>query len=181
MIAAQESLPDAPIWKGMSFQGVVVDEIDVCVDRAWAPGGGPTDTGGPAGYVVVSFPEADVGEPQDGTCAEYSPAAVPAAVQVPPDVAGHPGLLISTDFGDEWPLTVPYVVVKCENITADGRKLQVATLETPDGRVYAANGTAKDHGKYNDLNPIWADDPDVDGLKVTMKPVLNAALVLCDQ
>ena len=59
--AARDALPDAPMWKGMTFQGTVVDDTDVCVDRTWAPGGGPSYTGGPAGYVVVSFPEGDLG------------------------------------------------------------------------------------------------------------------------
>lgn len=178
--AARDSLPDVPIWEGVTFQGVMVDETEVCVDRTWAPGGGPLDTGGPAGYVVVSFPDVNLGEPQDGRCAEYAPAVAPAEVQVPSELAGDPGLLVSTDFGDKWPLTVPYAVVRCEDVTAGGRKMQVATLEAPDGHVYAANGTAKDHGNYSDPDPIWADDPDVEGLKVTMKPVLDTALRLCD-
>jgi hypothetical protein len=40
----------------MTFKGVVVDESEICVDRTWAPGGGPEKLGGNAGYVVVSFP-----------------------------------------------------------------------------------------------------------------------------
>ena len=118
-------------------------------------------------------------EPQDGTCAEYALAAAPADVQVPSAVAGDPGLLVSTDFGEEWPLTVPYAVVRCQNITTDGRSLQVATVDDPDGNVYAANGAAKDHGKYPGIDPIWAPNPDVEGLKIDLSPVTEAALDLC--
>jgi hypothetical protein len=102
--AVQAVLPNAPIWKGMAFKGVVVDESEICVDRTWAPGGGPDDLGGNAGYVVVSFPAVALDKPQDGTCAGYAPtqAKAPATVQVPSAMAKDPGLLVSTTFGDKW-------------------------------------------------------------------------------
>lgn len=177
--AARDALPDAPIWKGMTFRAVILDEKEVCVDRTWPEGGGTGGTGGNAGYVIVGFPELELGEPQDGICAAYAPALPQADVEVPSAVAGEPGLLVSTDFGDEWPLTVPYVVARCENVTAGGRSLQVATVDDPDSKVYAANGTAKDHGKYPGIDPIWALNPDVEGLKIDLSPVTEAALDLC--
>jgi len=180
--AVKAELPNAPIWKGMTFKGVVVDESEICVDRTWAPGGGPDDRGGNAGYVVVSFPSVALGKPQDGTCAGYTPASTkePATVDVPSEIAKDPGLLVSTTFGDKWPLTVPYVVAHCEDITVAGRHLQVATLDAPDGKTYAANGTAKDHGNYLDIDPIWAPNPDVSDLKIDISPVIDAARALCD-
>ncbi|MBT2534501.1 hypothetical protein J7E83_20695 [Arthrobacter sp. ISL-48] len=63
--AAQAALPNAPIWKGMTFKGLVVDASEVCVDRTWAPGGGPDHVGGNAGYVVVSFPAVTLGKPKN--------------------------------------------------------------------------------------------------------------------
>jgi len=60
-------------------------------------------------------------------------------------VVDDPGLLVSTDFGDRWPQTVPYVVAHCDNIVADGRALEVLTVDDADGTRYSANGTAKDH------------------------------------
>ena len=180
--AAPAELPNAPIWKGMTFKGVVVDDSEICVDRTWAAGGGPDKLGGNAGYVVVSFPAVTLGKPQDGTCAGYAPAATkaPAKVEVPSEIAKDPGLLISTDFGDKWPLTVPYVVAHCEGITVAGRHHQVATVDAPDGKTYAANGTAKDHGNYLDIDPIWAPHPSVSGLKIDISPVIDPALALCD-
>lgn len=180
--AVQAELPNAPIWKGMTFNGVVVDESEICVDRTWAPGGGPDHLGGNAGYIVVGFPAVALGKPKDGTCAGYAPTRTkaPATVEVPSAVAKDPGLLVSTTFGDKWPLTVPYVVTHCEGITVTGRHLQVATLDAPDGKTYAANGTAKDHGNYLDIDPIWAPHPDVSGLKIDISPVIHAALALCD-
>lgn len=180
--AAQAELPNAPIWKGMTFKGVVVDNSEICVDRTWAPGGGPVKLGGNAGYVAVSFPAVAPGKPQDGTCAGYAPAEAkaPAKVEVPAALAKDLGLLVSTTFGDKWPLTVPYVVAHCEGITVAGSHLQMATVDAPDGKTYAANGTAKDHGNYLDIDPIWARNPDVSGLKIDSSPVIDAALALCD-
>ena len=180
--AVEETLPDAPIWIGMTFSGVVINDVEVCVDRTWAADGGPEDKGGNAGYVVVTFPEETLGEPQDGLCADYVEAAPtdPIVVDVPAAIANDPGLVVSTDFGDEWPLTVPYAVVHCDEILAGGRLLQVATLDAPDGTTYAANGTAKDHGNYADIDPIWAPDPEVDGLKIDISPIVDAALEQCE-
>lgn len=180
--AALAELPDAPIWKGMTFDGVVVNESEICVDRTWRPGGGIDHKGGNAGYVVVSFPEFAPGEPQDGLCASYAPAEAktPVTVEVPAAVANDPGLLVSTTYGDEWPLTVPYAVAHCDEISVAGRTLQVATLDGPDGKTYAANGTAKDHGDYLDIDPIWAPNLDVSGLEIDITPVIDAALELCN-
>ncbi|MBT2534502.1 DUF2511 domain-containing protein [Arthrobacter sp. ISL-48] len=98
---------------------------------------------------------------------------------MPAAVAKDPGLLVSTTFGDKWPLTVPYVVAHCQGITVAGRHLQVATVDAPDGKTYAANGTAKDHGNYLDIDSIWAPNPDGSGLKIDFSPVIDAALALC--
>lgn len=180
--AAQAELPNAPIWKGMTFKGVVVDESEVCVDRTWAPGGGPEKLGGNAGYVVVSFPAVTVGKPQDGTCAAYAPAEAkaPVKVEIPAAVANDPRLLVSTDFGDKWPLTVPYVTAHCQAITVDGRRLKAVFVDAPGGKTYALNGTAKDHSSHPDIDPIWAPHPEVAGLKIDVSPVIEAALALCD-
>ncbi len=98
---------------------------------------------------------------------------------VPDAVADELGLLASTDYPDEWPLTVPYVVVHCENITADGRYLQVLTVETPDGTTYALNGTARTFTDYPGIEAVWADDPDFEGLKIDISPVMDAGFLLC--
>lgn len=180
--AAAASLPDAPIWEGMTFDGLVVNDSEVCVDRTWPPGGGVDNKGGNAGYVVVVFPEVTVGEPEEGFCADYAPAEdeSSATVEVPSKLVDAPGLLVSTDYEDEWPLTVPYVVANCEEISVAGRPLQVATVDAPNGNTFAANGTAKSHGNYSEIDPIWAEHPSVDGLKIDISPVTEAALALCE-
>lgn len=174
-------LPDAPIWKGVTASGVAVDDSRVCVDRTYGPTGGLAGTGGNAGYVVVTFPAKTLGQPQTGVCADYAPVAPRevAPVKVPDAVAHDPGLLVSSDYGDKWPLTVPYVVAHCKNLPVGGATLHSVTIDTPDGTTYAANGTAKDHANYPSLEPIWANDPDVTGLKLDITPIVDAGLALC--
>lgn len=180
-------LPDAQMWEGLTVNGVKVSKRVICVDRTWAPGGGPDDKGGNAGYVVVKFAKkktgkVKLGDPQDGLCADYAPvAATPAAeVDVPKRLKKKKGLLVSTKFGDEWPLTVPYAVVRCRNITAGEMDLNVVTLDAPDGTRYAVNGTAQAHTSYPEIDSIWAPDPNVDGLKVNIAPVIDAGRQLCE-
>lgn len=180
--AVKGELPDAPIWKGMTFAGSVVDPATVCVDRTWAPGGGVDGKGGSAGYVLVRFPKATLGEPTDGVCADVTGApttVVPAPVKVPDALKDEPGLVTRTDLGKEWPLTVDYGVVACETRTAGGQALRVATFAGPDGKVYALNGTAKSHTQAAAIDPIWAPDPDAAGLKVGIGPLIQRALALC--
>ena len=174
-------LTDAPVWEGTTAAGVIVNNSEVCVDRTYGPTGGLDNPGGNAGYVVVSFPSKKTGDPQDGFCSGYLPASSAPAVKVkiPSAVAKDPGLLVSTDFGKKWPLTVPYAVVHCEDITAGGMNLQVVTLDTPDGDTYAVNGTAKDHTNYPSAEAVWAADPKVTDLKIDISPVIDAGLSLC--
>lgn len=176
------SLPDAPIWEGMTFAGSVVDDKTVCVDRTYRPGGGLNGKGGSAGYVLVTFPGKTMGEPTDGVCADVAgapPSESAAPVAVPDDVKGKPGLITRTDLGKEWPLTVDYGVMACEDKTAGGMALQIATFTAPDGTEYALNGTAKDHTDAKDIAPIWADNPQTAGLKISIGPLIDRARALC--
>jgi hypothetical protein len=180
--AAKGELPEAPIWEGMTFAGSVVNASTVCVDRTWRPGGGVDGKGGSAGYVLVTLPGKTLGEPTDGVCADRSGAPKPKdapPVDVPDSVKGKPGLVTRTDLGKDWPLTVDYGVVTCQSRAAGGQPLKVATFTGPDGTVYALNGTAKSHTDAAAIDPIWAADPDVSGLKIGIGPLIDRALALC--
>lgn len=178
--AVKAELPDIPIWKGVTFTGVMLDEHTVCVDRTYPAGGGIDHQGGSAGYVTVTFPDKTLGEPQDGTCATAT-APTPtnrAPVNVPADIQNAPGLVTRTDLGDTWPLTVDYAVLHCQPKQAGGINLQLATLTAPDGTEYALNGHAKSHTTAQDIEPIWAPDPST-GAKVDIGPLIERARALC--
>lgn len=180
--AVKDDLPDAPIWKGVTFAGSVVDGSTVCVDRAWAPGGGIDGKGGSAGYVIVRFPDATLGQPTDGVCSDVTgatPTGVAVAVQIPDALKDNPGLVTKNDLGKEWPLTVDYGVVNCESKEVGGMALKIATLVAPDGKKYALNGTAKSHTEAADIQTVWAPDPELAGLKINMQPLIERALQRC--
>lgn len=167
-----DDLGDAPLWEGTKAKGYFVSADLVCVDRTYRPGGGLDGKGGNAGSVEVTFPGGRPGEPQDGYCKRrvQKPALPP--VDVPADLRGEPGLLTRDNFGADWPLTVDFGVVAC----ADGS----VTFRAPDGTKYAVNGTAQaQHRALPKIDAIWADDPDLDGVKINIAPVIDRGRELC--
>lgn len=93
------------------------------------------------------------------------PTMAPVATPVPP------GYVSRADLGDAWPLTVESAVVEC----LPGRVLVVRA----EGVTYALNGTAKDRGNYADIDPIWRDNPSIEGLKISLQPLLDRGLASC--
>lgn len=78
------------------------------------------------------------------------------------------------DFGDAWPLVPAVGSVAC---VAQG-KAKLAAFVAPGGAWYALNGAARSRG-HAAIDPIWRDDPAVPGAKVSLRPLLEAALALC--
>lgn len=72
----------------------------------------------------------------------------------------------ASEFGERWPLTVQEGYVDCVPVDA--------AIFRSGGKTYALNGMAS--GKYADIDPIWNDNPDLDGLKMSIGPLLDAAL-----
>lgn len=73
------------------------------------------------------------------------------------------------DEPSEWPLTVAEGQIDCLGGGMLG--LQV------DGTLYALNGLAQ--GEAADIEPIWLDRTDVDGLKVDIGDLIAYANVTC--
>lgn len=83
-------------------------------------------------------------------------------------------VITRADLGEKWPLTVDEVELGC----ADDMPYIVA----PDGTEYALTGAGYTHGDYAELeatNPLWADNPTIDGAKFNIKPLTDAAWKLC--
>ena len=78
---------------------------------------------------------------------------------------GDDGQAVSKDDMGEWPLAVDKGRLSCEN---PGGPRSAASSSPEDGTNYTVNGTAKSPADYPDVDEIWADDPDVDGLKINM-------------
>lgn len=87
--------------------------------------------------------------------------------------------LKAADFGDGWPFKVPEIVLSCTLL--DGR-LHIVTF-TAGGKTYALNGTARNLAKekrWAEIDEIWRDDPAGHGIKVSVSPIIDKGLSLCD-
>lgn len=83
-----------------------------------------------------------------------------------------PGAVSRASMGEGWPFTVDEGVVACQGPTT-------SVVFKSEGRTYAVNGTARTHTDHPDIDPIWAADPNVQGLKISMAPIIQLGLSLC--
>lgn len=74
------------------------------------------------------------------------------------------------DLGDKWPLT-------CESGHVGLELDTIAVFKQKGGKTYALNGMARTRG-YPDIEPIWADNPKLEGFKVNIRPLIKMALAL---
>ncbi|CAM7108742.1 DUF2511 domain-containing protein [Salmonella enterica] len=82
-------------------------------------------------------------------------------------------------YGDKWPLTFEKAKVSCVNRAY----AFVYDIKTDDR--YPLNGMAVDavkSGKLegSNLDDVWKDDPEYDGVKISISPVIDAATALCN-
>lgn len=73
------------------------------------------------------------------------------------------------EYGNKWPLTVSEARV----VLIDS---YVAILHA-EGGTYALNGMAQSRG-YEPIDPIWRDNPDIPGTKISISPLIQLALSL---
>jgi hypothetical protein len=77
------------------------------------------------------------------------------------------------EFGEDWPLTVDSAQIRC-----DGPRAVAQAKLIVDGTTYGLNGNALSAGLPRP-DPVWADDPEIDEVKVSIGPLIDAALDLC--
>lgn len=90
----------------------------------------------------------------------------------------EPGYVSRADLGDDWPLTVEKAVVSCEPFT-DSVHLPIVKVGDVE---YGLTGQAVTQG-YTELaddDPVWADNPRIDGAKVNIGPLRDHALGMCE-
>jgi hypothetical protein len=78
-------------------------------------------------------------------------------------------------FGDDWPFTVTEGLLRCDRGTF--------VVFVANGKTYAINGSAKGAANregYVDFESIWRPD-ETPGLKVSISPVIEAGLKLCQK
>lgn len=90
----------------------------------------------------------------------------PPADGGPPD----PGYVSQTLLGDDWPLTVPDGVLRCEGAST--------IVFRSGGTDYAVNGVATAAG-HADIDPIWAAGDDGVSPKKNIAPLIERGMALC--
>src|SRR5947209_14818060 len=88
-----------------------------------------------------------------------SPPALPSGVPVS-----------RAEYGDRWPFMVETGYVDC--VPPSCAVFRTGTT------TYGLNGLAMSHG-FQDVRPIWRDDPSAPGLKVNIGPMIDLALGRC--
>lgn len=73
-------------------------------------------------------------------------------------------------FGDSWPFTVDSGYLDCVPPSC-------AVFRT-GSTTYGLNGLAKSRD-FQDVRPIWRDDPNAPGLKISIGPMIDLALKEC--
>lgn len=91
----------------------------------------------------------------------------------------------SQDYGDAWPLTVSAGRVACRG----SNRMGIAVFIDEHGKTYALNGIANScverpssqcgNHQINDITPIWRKDPNNSELRVSIGPLIDAALETC--
>jgi hypothetical protein len=123
----------------------------------------PTEAPAPTAVPPTEAPRAT-----DMPVATEAPTAAP-----PPTVEPTPvGLVTKADYGEKWPFTVDSGLLRCI-----GPRQEI--IFVANGETYALNGTAKSNPKYADIRPIWRDDPSIQGVKISVQPLIFAGLDLC--
>ncbi|MBF4161446.1 DUF2511 domain-containing protein [Nocardioides acrostichi] len=123
----------------------------------------------------LSFLQLDLPQ-HDGSDAEPSDAE-PA--DVPKGFRDDPGLVTAASYGDGWPLTVEYGALTCRIVKSGGREASSVTIRVP-GAQYALNGVARSMSPFQNVDPIWADNPDIKGAKLDLGPFIERGLELCE-
>ncbi len=104
------------------------------------------------------------------------PSTTEPATTTVPDIGlcqrdGNSMVIDATCIDRQWPLTVEQGTLFCD---AD------AVTFVADGQTYALNGLARGRELGMDIDPIWIDNPDVEGYKISIGPLIDLGLTLCE-
>jgi len=86
-------------------------------------------------------------------------------------VSADTGEISRDEYGENWPFTVDRGRLECWR--------GPAAVFVADGTVYQLNGVAKQMG-HAPIDPIWRDNPAIPGTKISLGPVIQRALKLCN-
>jgi len=83
----------------------------------------------------------------------------------------EPGFLSAAQYGEAWPLTVDWGIVRCEGEST-------LVFRAPDGRDYEL-GLIETAAGYPPITPIWRETGNPNSPRVGLGPVIEAGQKLC--
>lgn len=111
--------------------------------------------------------------------------AKPVLVAAEPVRRGDGGRAVQTvsraEFGASWPLTVDSVELRCAVIDPS-RPAFTGLVFAHNGKIFALNGTASSFAAkmgWFDVRSLWRDNPDIEGTKINISPLIARAQSLC--
>jgi hypothetical protein len=107
--------------------------------------------------------------------AERPKPAPPPKPAPEPEPAKPPGEVTRAEYGEDWPLTVARGILSCHS-TGGG----AVVFTAPDGTVYWVNGHGSTVPGAKDIEPIWRDSPEPYIPKVSIGPLIDRGLELCE-
>ncbi len=81
-------------------------------------------------------------------------------------------LVNGTCFTGDWPLSIEEGTLWCYPA--------FAVTIMAGGTEYALNGLARGRGEWAEVDPIWVDNPDIEGFKIDIGPLIDLGLTLCE-
>ncbi|WP_445115001.1 DUF2511 domain-containing protein [Acinetobacter sp. WZC-1] len=78
--------------------------------------------------------------------------------------------VVNNQFGENWAFSVEYGMIEC-------KPGQQVIFTTPAGESYALNGVANKN--YPRINPVWIDNQNIPGTKVSLSPFIEIGLKQC--
>ena len=82
------------------------------------------------------------------------------------------GLVTSEELGERWPFTVGSGHVEC---------LEGGTpVFRTGGTTYALTGYGATNLGFPEIDPIWRDNPNIEGVKISLTPITDRARDRCD-
>jgi hypothetical protein len=78
------------------------------------------------------------------------------------------------EYGNDWPFSCEKGILSCEQ--------NGLVTFTTGGKTYAINGaarTAAERRGWNEVHPIWRNNPEFPGTKINIGPIIRRGLDLC--
>jgi len=127
---------------------------------------------GVAGVVAVALLPDTSGTHTAAPAVTHATASPAAKAKAGPPTSAH---VTRAQYGARW----PFVHVKAGTVRCIPGPVGQVTFTTDDGRTWALNGTALDHGVPDIPKREWRKDPAIPGARIDIAPLRDPVAKAC--